>query len=226
MTHQRRRLVGFIDDRFERLDTCCAAVVAKALRGLLGLVAQRVPGERRELGERRGGCRRRRQIDQAGGRDAHQMAIKVTREFHSDPGACWTQGILVEQDEQAAVGHGSLRGRWQPLFDRLPLRTLISRKASVRAFSGDDHGGALQPSRAQFGQRLIGAFQWIARGFGAQRNLPRKAQKLHRIGTHPSTSRLARHLHQRSSARAQHDPRAAWRPTGWCTATRACVCAT
>jgi hypothetical protein len=107
MAHERGRVVRGVDDRFERRQAGRAALLAEVVRRLRRLLAYRVPGERRDLGERRARAHRDRQVDRPRGRDADEVAVELPREPDGGLRARETQRIAVEQHEQAAVGHGA-----------------------------------------------------------------------------------------------------------------------
>ena len=108
VAHERGGRVAFVDHRFERLDARRAARIAEGLGRLLGAVAQRVPGERRQVHQRRCRAGRQREVDEPGGRHADQVAVELRGELHRGARARGAQRVVVEQDEQAAVGHGGL----------------------------------------------------------------------------------------------------------------------
>jgi hypothetical protein len=109
VAHDGSGLVGFIDDRLERLQARSAAAFAEACGCPLGLRAQRVPRQRRIRAERALGAGGRGQIDQSGGGDADEVAVEISGQLHGQARARGAQGTGIEQDEQAAVRHGGLR---------------------------------------------------------------------------------------------------------------------
>ena len=77
---ERADCVGFVRHGFEGLQPRGAARLPELLDGQRGALAQRIPGRHGEVGERTGGLRHDRQIDQPGGCQADQAAIHVACE--------------------------------------------------------------------------------------------------------------------------------------------------
>ena len=109
MPHQRLRLVGVLDDRRVRFQPGRPAGLAEAgLRRLRALVEHH-PDRVGVVGQ--GGCRHDRDFggerDGARGRRAHEMATLLARDAQCIGEARLEAAIVVEMDEQAAVGHGA-----------------------------------------------------------------------------------------------------------------------